>query len=285
MACQEAMLYRCRVPRPPLDRFIQWIWLCRNSPQPHALERILPFGVSQLIVNLNEDQTRLYDPDHGHLSETLPGSVIAGVRSRYAIIDTSEQEYVAGVVFKPGGLVPFVRVPALETTDAHVPLDLLWSRADAARLRERILESRCDDTALAAMEEVLREMWRPPGLHPAIRFALTAFERAPHTTSIAEVTNAIGLSAKSFIERFKMEVGVTPKRFCRILRFQRAVAHAHQGSEVDWTEVALDCGYFDQSHFIHDFRSFSGLTPTGYQAGRTPFQNHVKFLQSETSGI
>jgi uncharacterized glyoxalase superfamily protein PhnB len=63
------------------------------------------------------------------------------------------------------------------------------------------------------------------------------------------------------------------------------VTRVHRGNHVDWPQVALDCGYFDQAHFIHEFRSFSGLTPTAYQAAKTPFQNHVKFLQSEPAGI
>ena len=89
------------------------------------------------------------------------------------------------------------------------------------------------------------------------------------------------MSPKRFIERFKIEVGLTPKRFCRIRRFQHAVTRVHGGHAVNWPAVALRAGYFDQAHFIHDFRSFAGLTPTGYQAARTPFQNHVKFLQSD----
>ena len=82
-----------------------------------------------------------------------------------------------------------------------------------------------------------------------------------------------------------MEVGMTPKRYCRVRRFQRALALANRGRQVDWNRVALDCGYFDQAHFIHDFRSFAGLTPTGYQSARTSFQNHVKFLQSAGGGL
>ncbi|MGC4054112.1 MAG: helix-turn-helix domain-containing protein [Paludibaculum sp.] len=89
-----------------------------------------------------------------------------------------------------------------------------------------------------------------------------------------------GLSPKRFIERFKAAVGLSPKHYCRILRFQGALALAEQGRRVEWTRIALDCGYFDQAHFIHDFRSFAGITPTGYQSDRTEFRNHVKFLQS-----
>jgi AraC-like DNA-binding protein len=99
------------------------------------------------------------------------------------------------------------------------------------------------------------------------------------------VTDAIGLSAKRFIERFTIQVGLTPKRCCRIRRFQRAVTMANGGGRVEWTRVVLDCGYFDQAHFIHDFRSFAGLTPTYYQTARTAFQNHVKLLQSSAGGV
>ena len=192
---------------------------------------------------------------------------------------------MAGVAFKPGGTVPFMRMPAHEASDADVPLESLWGRRRPTALRERLLESDSIDATLDALEAVLHEMWRPPGLHPAVNFALAAFDRAPSTTTIAAVTDAIGLSAKRFIERFKIEVGLTPKRYCRVRRFQRALALANRGRRVDWTGVALDCGYFDQAHFIHDFRSFAGLTPTEYLAARTSFQNHVKFLQSGPGGI
>jgi AraC-like DNA-binding protein len=279
------MFYRHRVPGPPLDIFVEFIWLYQNDPRPRALERILPTGVAQLIVNLKEDKTRIYDPERQYRCVTTAGTVLAGVRSRFQVIDTSEQEYVAGVAFKPGGTVAFMRPPANETSDADIPLEALWGRARTAALRDRLLDSATADGKLDVIELALLESLAPRGLHPAIGFALAAFDRVPHTTTMTAVTDAIGLSAKRFIERFKVEVGVTPKRYCRIRRFQRALALAHRGHRVDWAQVALGCGYFDQAHFIHDFRSFSGLTPTSYLAARTPFQNHVKFLQSDEDGV
>jgi AraC-like DNA-binding protein len=279
------MHFRHRVPRPPLDLFVESIWVYQNDPRPNALERVLPTGAAQLIVNLKEDQTRLYDSESPHRCVATSGSVLSGVQSRFQIIDTSEQEYVAGVAFRPGGTLPFMRVPAHEASDADVPLETLWGRLRTAILRERLLDGSSVDAKLDALETVLHEMWTPPALHPAVTFALTAFDRIPTTTSIARVTDQVGLSAKRFIERFKIEVGTTPKRYCRIRRFQRALARANGGRHVDWTRVALDCGYFDQAHFIHDFRSFAGLTPTEYQSARTSFQNHVKFLQSDQDGI
>jgi AraC-like DNA-binding protein len=280
-----AMYYRHRVPCPPLDAFISSIWLFRGESRPLALERVLPTGAAQLIVNLKEDRTRVYDPERPDRCVSTAGTILAGMQSRYQIIDTSEQEYVAGVAFRPGGTAAFLRSPAYEMRDTDTPLEALWGRQRTADLREQLLERNDPDAQLDAIETALRQRLRPGAVHPAVAFAVTAFDRNPVTTKIGVVTDAIGLSAKRFIERFKAQVGVSPKRYCRIRRFQRALARAHRGQPVDWSQVALDCGYYDQAHFIHEFRWFSGLTPTAYQAFRTAFQNHVKFLQSDEAGV
>jgi AraC-like DNA-binding protein len=276
------MLYLQRVPTAPLDRFVASIWYCESEPRAHALERVLPSGAAQLIVNLKEDRTRVYRPELGFGVETTSsGTILSGIQSRYCVIDTAEQECVVGAVFRPGGTVPFFRIPAHETRDARIPLDLFWGRR-AADLREQLLEARDPNAKLDTLERALRENLRLPGVHPAVAFALAAFVQRPHAANVSAVTGMTGLSAKRFIERFKATVGVAPKHYCRILRFQRALARAENGHRVEWTRIAVDCGYFDQAHFIHDFRSFAGLTPTGYQAGRTEFRNHVKFVQCET---
>ena len=279
------MFFVHRRPRPPLDRFVDLVWMCRQPAGPHLLERVLPTGAPQFIINLKEDQTRLYDPQRGYRCIATAGSVLSGVHSRFKVIDTSEQEHVAGVAFRPGGTVAFLRVPAHETADRDVPLADLIGPCRTASLRERLLASGSAEAGLEAIETALLELGASRSIHPAVSFALNAFDRAPNTTSIAAVTGAIGMSAKRFIERFKNDVGVTPKRYCRIRRFQQALGSAHRAHGVDWAQVALDCGYFDQAHFIHDFRSFAGVTPTAYLAARTPFQNHVKILQSEGSAL
>jgi AraC-like DNA-binding protein len=259
-------------PGFPLGLFIETIWVYHNDPAPHTLERVLPTGAMQLIVNLKEDQTRLYDSAHPEQCLTTAGTVLAGVRSSYQLIDTSEQEFVAGLAFKPGGVKPFVRVPAHETRDTDIPVEVLWGSCLTAELRERLLEAPTLAAKLDVLEAVLQEMLTPRSMHPAVAFSLRKFNRVPLLTSIAAVTDAVGMSAKRFIEHF-------------IRRFQQAVTLAHSGGRIDWATVALDCGYFDQAHVIHDFRAFSGITPADYVAARTPHQNHVKFLQSAETDL
>ena len=275
------MLFHQRQVAAPLDAWIESIWLCRNDRQPRALERVLPSGAAQLIVNLAEDETRVYEKTPaGLVCQRSSGSVLTGVSTRFQIIDTDEQAFVAGVVFRPGGTVPFVAAPACELSPADVPLDALWGRSRAGLLREQLLSAPDPDSTLDALEATLLDMCRAKPAHPAVRYALAEFRARPSVARIRAVTDAIALSPKRFIERFKADVGVTPKRYCRLLRFQRVVTRTHRGRATDWTELALACGYFDQAHLIHDFREFSGLTPTAYEARRTTFHNHVTFLQS-----
>jgi AraC-like DNA-binding protein len=111
--------------------------------------------------------------------------------------------------------------------------------------------------------------------HGAVGFALRRFMAAPHMTTMASVSEQIGLSPKRFIQVFRDETGFTPKVFCRIRRFHRALDRMEGRKNVEWANVALDCGYFDQAHFIHDFRAFSGINPSAYLAHRTPHRNHV----------
>jgi AraC-like DNA-binding protein len=275
------MLYLHQRPAPPLDAFVETIWLCRNEPRSRILERVLPSAASQLIVNLVEDATRLYQDTESVLAcQVFSGTVLSGIGTRYQIIDTDEQMHVAGVVFRPGGTLPFVGPPASELSNADVEAEDLWGRGVANRIRERLLAATNATEALREMEACLLEIWRERVCHPAVSFALDTFHASPTVSRIQDITDAISLSPRRFIEKFEAEVGLTPKRYCRLLRFQQAVTKAHRAGSLDWAELALDCGYFDQAHFIHEFREFSGITPSVYASRTTDFQNHVTFLQS-----
>ena len=275
------VIYLNRRPAPPLDASVSAVWYFKSAPRPFGFERVLPKGRAQLVVNLKEDRTRTYTERGACI--VAPGAVVSGLGPQFEIIDTDEQEHVVGVVFKPGGTAGFFRDSAYAMRGRDVPLEALWGVAGTALLREALLEAATPEAALDVLEQALRQARHGRETHPAVAFALARFDRQPEVARVGAVTDTIGMSAKRFIERFKAEVGLTPKQYCRLQRFQRAVTAAHADADLDWSDVALACGYFDQAHFIHDFREFSGLTPGAYRSGRTVFPNHVTFLQSPAS--
>jgi AraC-like DNA-binding protein len=269
------MVCLTRIPGPPLSHFVELLWLYDGYAQPHAKERILPSGVMQLVINMAGDSLRVYDRDDTDRSHTHRGAALMGAQSEYIVIDTAQQASIMGVHFRPGGAFPFFREPAGELLDSMVSLDLLWARA-ATDLRDRILEARNHETRLRILERILMEqLAKPLERHGAVAFALREFAAAPYLRTVADVTGQIGLSSRRFIDVFRDEVGLTPKVYCRIQRFQRALRHAQERRTVEWAAVALDCGYFDQAHFNHDFRAFSGINPSAYLERHTPHLNHV----------
>jgi methylphosphotriester-DNA--protein-cysteine methyltransferase len=113
---------------------------------------------------------------------------------------------------------------------------------------------------------------------PVVEYAVDNFLAQPATARIAHVADKTGFSTRRFIELFKKHVGMTPKLFCRVRRFQNVLRQIASGKSVNWTGVALDGGYFDQAHFIHDFRAFSGINPSKYLANYKGFPRHHNHL-------
>jgi AraC-like DNA-binding protein len=273
------MNFHHHIPSPPLSHFISLMWFGDDYIVPHGLERVLPTGEMSLIINLWENRTRVYNTDDPRKFQTFEGSIIAGAYSAFTVIDTDEQQSTAGVVFRPGGAFPFLGLPAGELQDANASLSDLWGRQAVSDLRDRLLTARSPQAKFRILEQTFLSKINAPlePTHPAVCFAVQNFRHRPNHP-IASVRDKIGLSDRRFIQLFSQHVGLTPKLFCRVQRFQqvlRNITSLAANSGIDWPQIALTCGYFDQAHFIHDFRAFSGINPRTYVANRTQFQNHV----------
>jgi AraC-like DNA-binding protein len=261
-------------PGPPLSQFVELFWYYQGLDRPHSKERLLPQGSLELVINLRENQSRVYDRVRQDEFQSFPGALVCGHHSNFFIIDTASQAEVLGVHFRPGGMFPFLKLPADELQNGHVGLDVLWGTR-AGELRERVLAAPTPQCKVQVMEQFLMaQAFKPLTRNPAVGFALGEFQRC-EIPAVGAVTDQIGMSARHFIQVFSQEVGLAPKLFCRVQRFQQVLQIVHQGREVDWAEIALSCGYFDQAHFIHDFKEFSGINPTAYLATRTEHLNHV----------
>ena len=248
------------VPRQPLAEFIELLWLYKRKASAHTKERLLPTGHMELVMDLRDN---------------TPGPLLCGAHSKPCVIDTEEPATIVGVHFKPGGAFPFLNLPAGELSNEHVSLNAVWGRT-AEMLRDRLLEATSPAAKFRVLEQsLLRQAHQSLARHPAIAFALSKIRSEWPLPTIAELTTNIGLSPRRFIQLFTDEVGLTPKLFCRITRFQRALRLIDNQSVVEWAPVAVSCGYYDQAHFIHDFQAFSGLKPTAYLKIRGEHMNHV----------
>lgn len=269
------MIYRTYVPRAPLGGFVDFFWFYAGHNPAHGKERVLPHGCLELIIDLQAGPRRWFDrEDHSRFREYRRGW-LSGAQSEFIVIETAQQSSMMGIHFKPGGAWPFVDLPVSELNEQVVELDQLWG-AEARDLRDRLLEAPEPAGKFAVLEMyLLRRGRRTMTQDNPVAFALRAFGRTPHEQTIASVADRLGVSHKHLIELFRRRVGLTPKLYCRIQRFQRVVAEIEQRKSIDWADLACACGYHDQAHFIRDFQAFSGLNPSAYLMDRNEYLNFV----------
>jgi AraC-like DNA-binding protein len=186
---------------------------------------------------------------------------IGALRAVGSTADTARAEMV-GAYLEPGAASPLLRAPAVELTDRVVDLELLWGSGttrlagDLAGLDE---EARVD--LLEA--ELIARLRRPPEPGPRVDVAgLARWARnEPARMTVRRLADAAGVSRQHLARLFREVVGVSPKRYCRLVRFQAGLAYAGTGAGVPWARVAAELGYADQSHMIAEFRELSSLTP------------------------
>ncbi len=271
----QVLSYR---PLLPLADFVDQVWLSYGVVPAHMKERLLPDSSMELVINLNQDQIHFYDRRNYRRCGSAPGCIVSGPRTQYFVIDTQDQTATVGVHFRPGGGFPFFQVPAGELVDQSIALDALWGRA-AAEMRERVLAAPTPERKFQVVEIcLLEQLAKPLERHPAVSFGIQQL-RGRGQPSVAEVVAKAGFSQRRFIQLFGEQVGLTPKVFGRVSRFQQVVRTAHSAMDIDWADLALDCGYYDQAHFIHDFQSFAGITPATYLEQKTQHLNHVPLAE------
>ena len=262
------MLTLFHSPRAPLSRYVAGLWLVSGGDCPRR-ECILPNGTVELVVNLRDDRIRIEGTAHGAPGRTLSGAAVSGTYSEAFIIDARQHAGMIGVHFRPGGASAVLGVPSADLADAHADLASLWGDAIARELRERLCAAATHHARFRLLEDVLirRLESRRSGIrpHPIVPFALECFTRPGAGPSVQDVARRFGLSYRRFLSVFTAEVGLPPKLFTRIHRFQQVHARAQRTGRIDWAQLALECGFFDQSHLANEFRRLSGLTPTEYE--------------------
>src|SRR4029077_20668434 len=211
------MLYLTHIPRPPLNKFVELFWYYDGFPQrSHKKERLMPDGSVELIINLKENEARIYDRNDQEKCQRLPGTLLCGPHAEVFVLDTAEQDSVMGIHFKPGGAFPFFKLPADELCNQHVSLQDLWG-VEAALLRERLLEAPSPEEKFQVLEHcIVAHTVKPLERHRAVGFALSLFLNIHTAPAVSDLSGQIGLSSRRFIQLFSNEVGLTPKLFCRV---------------------------------------------------------------------
>ena len=248
------------IARPAADArlspFVRCLWYCERR-LAHAADRVLPTGAVQVIVDLAD-------------TRAAAGTLAVGPQTAASIVETTAMRRAAGIAFRVGGAWPVLAAPCAAFRDRTVDLALLWGR-DAARLREFIEAARTAAAVLDRLEAVVVRRLADHTPNPLVRRAVRSLGVGRSVTAVVADS---GLARASFARLFDREVGLSPKRWAGIARFQRAARRLADG-DATLADVAAGCGYADQAHLTRAFRRYAGITPGAFRPRCADEPNHV----------
>ncbi|MFN8641542.1 MAG: AraC family transcriptional regulator [Candidatus Binatia bacterium] len=249
--------------KPPLlAGLVDRLWYSAgHSTLPR--KRIFPNGTVELILTLGEPM-RLVE---GQGVDRLVAGTLSGLHSRPLTIEMGATQETLGLRLRPAGAYALVARPMAAVSDLTLNLDDLVGRV-ARELAERVHGAASVVERFRLVHDWVRARLaasRP--LQPAVAWSAAQLERHAGAVPIAALRAETGVSKSHLVAAFRQQIGFSPKRYARILRFRRALTLLHEGA-LPAVEVALAAGYYDQPHMVTDFRAMAGMTPRQFLAAR-----------------
>jgi len=244
------MQYREHRPSLPLKSAVACYWtLLADGAATH---RVLPDGSLDVLFSFA-------DP------VTSRDAAIVGAMTHAVVVEPSGRVDLLGVRFRPGEAARLLGLPVAELTDDATELHAAWGAASRS-LHGELGDSPTPEGRLRALDRaLLHRLDRAAAPDPGMRAAVALARGTNGRSALVELARAAGLTPRTLERRFERAVGLGPKTFSRVMRLQALVAAVLAApGRPDWAALAADFGFYDQAHFIHDFRALAGLTPSEY---------------------
>lgn len=251
-----------------LQQYISHFWVLKIGKIQRRVPPVMPVEpFSDLLLNFG-------DPIIWRGMDNVPqlktSSYLCGLQKKpYRLEPHGEIDYL-GIRFFPHGLYPFLNIPMSETSHRLIDMDVLpWNLSNY--LAEKIFHLP-DTTQKAALLEIellklLKSNTRQTSpFSLLLNHALQSIHCSGGATTIQKLCNQLDIHHKKLEREFKKRIGVTPKFYARVVRFNHALAHIQRkGKKIDnWWDIVFEYGYFDQAHFIKEFITFMGQSPESY---------------------
>jgi AraC-like DNA-binding protein len=281
------MEFALHFPKAPLDAHVESITFFAGVLPRHQREKLIPDGAIELIVDLTERSKKLYADERGETATDFRDAWISGMHRTAIIIEAQAHASNLVIRFRPGGAYAFLGHDAAALTDAVFPLEDVFGRTS---LRDRVLGANSVPAKMAAAEGWLMERARHGLIRDRTVSHLLRRMENPMGLRIADLAEETGFTTRHLHALFQRWVGVSPKQYARIRRFQQVLRALARSGRIDygfgadplprpdWAEVAATAGFADQSHLAHEFQAYAGITPAGYLAAYRGLENYLPIV-------
>lgn len=256
--------YREFAVHEALAPYVRLIWMleCDGPALFGGPERIVADGVVEAIFHYRTPFRMRFA--HAEAARQ-PISLLVSQTRRFVEIEPAGAGGFIAVRFHPWGAHQFLPVPMLDVADRATPADEAWRRPDVREIEERIGTAATDEERVNAVQAFLLrhlEKHRRPDVSGLVR----TLWRTPPPVRIDRIAESLGVGQRRLERTFESHLGMTPKHLTRLTRFLRACRRLRNAPDARLTGVAYDAGFYDQAHFIHEFRAFAGMTPGKFAA-------------------
>lgn len=235
----------------------------------------MPDGGCEVVIDLSDAPKQRWHDEHGERFDMHKRGWVSGMRTSRIVIGVGSGAPMLILRLRPGVLAALIGMPAHELNDTVVDLDLLLG-AHFAAVRDRLgecLEQRGAQAMLDETEDVLAPLFPMRVVERRVGIALQALHRRSGIGTVGAISDELGCSQKHLNDLFQRHCGLGPKRYASLVRFQSLLRRLEREHDPDWTQLALEHGFYDQSHMVNQFQEMTGHSPTRYMQVKGPFLN------------
>ncbi len=259
--------FRVIQPSSPLIPYVKHYWLLKTASHSATLARTVPTGMMSLIFHRGERLLSVYE------NALHPRAFLSGQEKTFADLLYCGQVNIISVVFRPVGIRAFFNLPVNLLAGLRLTAGDIEDR-ELLALENTLTSIESDKRCVLLIEQFLLKRLTRLAEHNLKRIE-TAIRLINYgETDITRLANAACLSTRQFGRVFCEYIGANPKEFSRTVRFQRALKILEHNPQLSLTALTYQCGYFDQSHMIKEFKALSGYTPREFLAVCPPHSDY-----------
>ncbi len=254
------MIFETHDLKPELADLVESIFHFKGFNPDHTIERVVPTGHLFIIFELDGIERNTFDNESLKPIQAFREAWVSGMHRNYISISAHDDSEMFVIQFKAGGAYPFLHFHLDSITEKVVPASDLLD-GSLINLRKQLLQEETSQNKFAVAERWLEKRYREDFLPSESLMHIVRLLRDNPASKLADIVDSFSGTQKHLIDRFKKFVGLTPKTYQRILRFNDILVQMNAEVPISWAEIADRCGYSDQSHFIREFKHFSGFNP------------------------
>jgi AraC-like DNA-binding protein len=256
------MNYQVYTPSPELQPFVKCFWSLDDEKQNKPVkQKVLPDGCMEMIFHYG-DLYKQYFEDGSSIIQ--PRSFVFGQITKYIEIAPTGISGIISARFLPDGLTPFLDIPVAALENKAVPIDDVF-KDEGKKLEKEILGASDNEKRIKLIETfLLSKLTESRTIDSITKSCVDIIFQSQGQIGVVELADKMNINRRNMERKFTSLIGISPKQLARVARLQATLKMLERKKFPNLTSLAYENGYYDQAHFIKDFKEFTGISPKSF---------------------